>query len=265
MNKNFVMLSGIPRSGSQVLLSTLNQHPEIHATTTSPVVDMIEIFNNNWPTISAALVNTVPEQYSNMIEGMIDGAYKHITRSTIIDKNRLWPRYGKLMHQVLGFKPKIICTVRPIPEILSSFILLIQKNNDKVTYIDKELNELKLPVNNKNRCRLLWEKYLTHPYTSLRVGFNSPDVDIHVVSYDDIVNDTQNTVNKICDFIGIESVTIDPNNLQPMNENDEFHGGLKGLHHVRSVMYKVSPSPTEVIGHELVKYYTDMNLDFWNK
>lgn len=265
MKKNFIMLSGIPRSGSQVLLSTLNQHPEIHATTTSPVVDMIEIINKDWPRISAALVNTAKEQYPNMISGMIDGAYQHINKQTIIDKNRLWPRHGKLMRSVLGAKPKIICTVRSIPDVLSSFILLIQKNNDQITYVDRELIDLKLPINNKNRCKLLWEKYLTHPYTSLRMGFNSPDIDIHLVNYSDIVYDTQNTVNKICDFIGIDTVTIDVNNLQSMDENDEFHGGLKGLHHVRRTMQKASPAPVDVIGHELTKYYTDMRLDFWNK
>jgi len=53
--------------------------------------------------------------------------------------------------------------------------------------------------------------------------------------------------------------------MQPMPENDDYHGGMNGLHDVRSVMKRVSSPPEEVIGKELTKLYTDMKLDFWNK
>ena len=108
MNKQFVMLSGLPRSGSSVLTSMLNQHPDIYASTTSPIIDMIEIIHPNWQSISAGLISHHPDQYPNMIKGLCYGAYEHIDKSIIIDKNRIWPRYGKLMRDALGHKPKII-------------------------------------------------------------------------------------------------------------------------------------------------------------
>ena len=263
MNKQFVMLSGLPRSGSSVLTSMLNQHPDIYASTTSPIIDMIEIIHPNWQSISAGLISHHPDQYPNMIKGLCYGAYEHIDKSIIIDKNRIWPRYGKLMRDALGHKPKIICTVRNIPEILASYILLINKNSDKITFIDQDLSDNKLPVNNKNRCKLLWEKYMNLPYISVRAGFNSSDIDLLVVDYDEIVNNSQQTMNNICDFIGIDRIVVDLNNLQPMDENDAFHGGIDGLHTVRSVMKRTSPPANEIIGHELVKYYSNMKLEFW--
>jgi sulfotransferase len=265
MNKQFVMMSGLPRSGSSVLGSLLNQHPLIHASTTSPVIDLITIINDSWHNISAALADRHQDQYGNIINGMIAGAYHHIDKPIIVDKNRLWPRHGKLMTDVLGDKPKIICTVRSIPEILSSYILLINKNSDKITFVDQDLINNNLSINNKNRCRILWEKYINHPYTSFRMGYNSPDIDMCIVEYDDIVNDSQATLNKICEFIGIESYQVDINNMQSMSENDDYHGGMNGLHDVRSVMKRISPPPEQVIGKELTKLYTDMKLDFWNK
>lgn len=265
MNKQFVMMSGIPRSGSSVLGSLLNQHPLIHSSTTSPVIDLIEIIDNNWNNISAAYVNRHPDQYGNIINGMIAGAYHHIDKPVIIDKNRLWPRHGKLMINALGSKPKIICTARSIPEILSSYILLINKNSDKITFVDQDLIDNNLAINNKNRCRILWEKYINHPYTSFRMGYNSFDIDMCIVEYNDIVNNSQYTMNRICEFIGIETYQVDINNMQSMLENDDYHGGLNGLHDVRSVMERVSPEPELVIGKELTKLYTDMKLDFWNK
>lgn len=265
MNKQFLMLSGLPRSGSQVLSSMLNQHPEIYSTTTSPVADLLGIVGEQWPVISQALTDPYPDQFRNMMLGLIDGAYKHIEKSVIIDKNRLWPRYGNLSRHIFGFKPRVICTVRGISDILASYILLIEKNKHKITYIDQDLIDMKLPINNKNRCKVLWEKYVTHPYNSLRIGVNSGDVDILFVKYEDIVEHGQTTVNKICDFIGIDHFVLDQNNLQRMDENDGFHGGLEGLHDVRSTLKKSSPPPEQVIGRELVNYYRNMNLEFWRK
>ena len=265
MDKSFIMLSGIPRSGSQVLASLLNQHPMIHASTTSPVVDMITIFNNNWPQISAALLNTDPQQYNNMIRGFVYGAYEHISKPIIVDKNRIWPRQAQLMGDVLYSKPKIICTVRSIPSVLASYILLIRKNSHKTTFVDQDIIDKGLPVNDKNRCKILWERYINVPYMALRHGFQSGKADLLVLRYLDIVNNSQQTMDQVCQFVNIDSYSVDLSNLQPMPENDSFHGGLEGLHDVRSVMAQTSPEPEKIIGHELTKLYTDMQLDFWNK
>lgn len=265
MIKNFIMLSGMPRSGSQVLSSMLNQHPEIYSTTTSPVADLLGVVGEKWPVISQALTDTHPAQFTNMLTGLVDGAYKHIDKSTIVDKNRLWPRYSELTKQMLGQRPKIICTVRNIPDILASYILLIEKNNHKITYIDQDLIDLKLATNNKNRCKLLWEKYMTHPYNSLRIGVNSGNAHMLFVNYEDIVNNGQTTVNRICDFIGVDYYSLDTNNLQRMDENDSYHGGLEGLHDVRPTLKKASPDPQQVIGRELTNLYKSMSLEFWKK
>lgn len=263
--KNFVMLSGLPRSGSSVLSSMLNQHPDIFASTTSPVVDLLEIVMNNWSNISAALINPNSKQKANIIKGMINGAYEHIEQPMIIDKNRLWPRYSALMQEVTEQRPRIICTVRSIPDILASYILLIRRNAPRITWIDQDLLNQKQLINDHNRCRILWEKYVNHPYNSLLIGRNLGIADMLWIEYDDIVNHSQDTMDKICKFIGIDNHTVNLNNLQPMDENDQFHGGIQGLHEVRPTMAKVSPAPEQVIGHELVKMYTDMKLDFWRR
>ena len=39
--KTFHFLSGLPRSGSTLITSLLNQNPQIHASTNSPVLDTI--------------------------------------------------------------------------------------------------------------------------------------------------------------------------------------------------------------------------------
>lgn len=265
MNKNFIMLSGLPRSGSSVLASMLNQHPKIFASTTSPVIDLLEIIVNNWTNVSAALRNPYVNQQTNIVAGMIDGAYLHIEKPIIIDKNRLWPRHAALMQNAIGSRPKIICTVRSIPDILASYILLIRRNAPKITWIDQDLLNQNQLLNDKNRCRIIWEKYMNHPYNSLVIGRNSKIAEMLWVEYDDIVNNSQTVMDRICGFIGTNTHTVDITSLQPMDENDQFHGGMEGLHEVRRVMSRTSPPAQQVIGRDLVKLYTDMKLDFWRR
>ena len=259
------MMSGIPRSGSSVLCSLINQHPQVHATTTSPVIELIDQMNRYWLNVSGRLKDPDSRQYLDIVKGVIYGAYEHLDTPYIVDKNRLWPRLAKQIHEALGYKLKIICTVRPIPEVLASYITLINKNADKVTFIDANLHELKLPINTKNRCKIIWENYVYHPYTSLRIAFNSPDIELYVCSYDQIVNDSQNTMNQVFDFIGVDQININSNTLQPMDENDEFHGGLHGLHEIRPILKRISPLPETIIGTDMVNLYKNMKLEFWNK
>jgi sulfotransferase len=263
--KQIVLLSGLPRSGSTVLTSMLNQHPMIHASTTSPVADLVAMFMDNWLNISKALVDPPPQQSGNIITGIIQGAYAHLDKPVVVDKNRLWPRFAPHLLKATGMKPKIIATVRSIPDIMASYIILIEKNKPKETFVDRDLRELGLAINNKNRCKILLERYINGPYSSLKIGYTSGAADMLIVEYNDIVNNGILTVNRVCDFLNIPRHVVDCEHLQAMPENDEFHGGLVGLHDIRPSLKKASPEPEKIIGSELVNYYTAMKLDFWRR
>jgi hypothetical protein len=265
INKHFVFLSGLPRTGSQVLSSLLNQHPLIHGSTTSPLAELSLIIFEQWPMLSQSLNDPDPNQFSNIVTSVFQGTYQHIQKPIIVDKNRRWPRYIAALNQGLKQRPKIICTVRDIPSIIASYLLLIKQNSDRVTFIDQDLLDNRLPVTNKNRCKLILEKYIMHPYQSLRLGYNSADVDLLFLDYNEIVNHSQSTLNQVCDFIGIEHCQADLNNLQAMDENDNYHGGIMGLHRVRPVMAQTSPPSEQVLGQELYNQYCSMKLEFWKQ
>lgn len=259
MNKQFVMLSGLPRSGSTVLSSILSQHSNLHVTTTSPVADIISNSYNTWCHVSTASLNPDIKQIHNIILGIINNAYLHID-GLVIDKNRLWPRYSDLIFQITQQRPKIICTVRNITDILASYILLIQQPNNN--FVKADLDELFLPNNLKNQCKIIWEKYILYPYTSLRAGINSNSADILIVDYNELMQTPQQIIDKICEFISIESYSIKTTNLNPMKENDFYHG-INNLHNIRPVLKKTSPEPQETLGKELFLLYSNMKLEFW--
>jgi sulfotransferase len=264
MDKQVFMISGLPRSGSTVLSSLLSQHPDVYTTTTSPVLDLINIIKAKWPHITGHLVDQDPAQLNNIIDGVFESSYRHVDQSVVIDKHREWPRHIKFLTDLRGHPPKIICTVRDIPEILSSFILLIERNKHKITYIDQELIDANKPVNNQNRCRLLWEKYINVPWTSLKLGWEYAPRSMLFLDYRDIVENPKDAMPKIFEFLEIPNVVnFNYQQLKPKPENDQVYG-LTGLHDINRELKRTSPPPEEVIGWELTEYYRSLKLDFWN-
>jgi sulfotransferase len=265
MDKRVFMISGLPRSGSTVLASMLSQHPDVYTTTTSPVLDLINAIKTRWPGITGHLVDQDPRQLNNIVHGVFESSYRHVAQTNIIDKHREWPRHIKFLTDLHGQPPKIICTVRDIPEILSSFILLIERNNHTITYIDQELIDTNKPVNNQNRCRLLWEKYINIPWTSLKLGWEYDPTSMLFLDYGDIVDHSVMTVDRIFKFLEIpNSINLNHAHLTPKPENDRAYG-LMGLHDIRPELKRASPPAEQVIGTELTEYYRSLSLDFWNK
>jgi sulfotransferase len=263
MNHELVMLSGLPRSGSTVLTSLLNQHPKLYATTTSPVLGMVLNFYNNWEPQTQTMVEDKNEQQrKDMVSAMIRAAHSYLNKPIIIDKNRGWPKSGKLLSELLGKQPKMICTVRNIPDILASFITLANKDLD--TFIDKQLKESGFVINNTNRCRLLWNSGVVgQSWQAFKSGWNFNKNNMLIIEYEDIVSKPIVVMRQIEEYLEIEHFEYDINNLKPMEEKDEFHG-IKGLHDIRPVVKKTSKPPEEIIGKELTQYYNDMKLDFWH-
>jgi len=264
MNHELVVLSGLPRSGSTILTSLLNQHPKLYATTTSPVLGMILNFYNHWePQTVAQLQDKNEKQRMNMVAAMVRAAHEHVEKPMVIDKNRGWPKSGKLLTELLGKQPKMVCTVRNIPDILASFVTLANKDPD--TFIDKQLRESGFVVNNTNRCRLLWNSGVVgESWQSFKSGYNFNKQNMLILEYEDIVSKPLEVMKQIEDYLQIDHFEYDINNLKPMEEKDEFHG-IKGLHDIRPVVKKTSKPPEQIIGNELTQYYNDMKLDFWHR
>ena len=84
-------MSGLPRSGSTLLTALLNQNPEIHASTNSPLLDTIHYTQEYLLHNSEQYKATPnPEGAHKVLSSIPDNYYFHTSQNIIIDKSRGW-------------------------------------------------------------------------------------------------------------------------------------------------------------------------------
>ena len=119
-----------------------------------------------------------------------DDWYSDVDKPIIIDKNHGWA--GAIPYaELFSGNIKIICTVRSILEILSSWILLNRKSPN--SFIDKELKSLNFALTDDYRCDLLMrENYgnVEQALYALKRGLTEHPNCLHLIEYDDLINNT---------------------------------------------------------------------------
>jgi sulfotransferase len=149
-------LSGLPRTGSTLLSSVLNQNPKIYSGGNSPVCQLMwdmqvscetsskqQLLANKKIGIQDDLVRAIPYIY-----------YKNINQKHIIDKCRSWtlPANLQIIKRYITPNPKIIVLTRDINEIVESFVKLRKLNNWKDENKDDLLIPDSEPIASGHRC-----------------------------------------------------------------------------------------------------------------
>ncbi len=215
-------LSGLPRSGSTVLSSILNQNPKIHSTSTSGLIDIMGSVCSTWESSPITVAqNEKPEDVYRVLKSIIKGKYENVKKPIIIDKSRGWvnPKIISTMKNVLEYDPKIIATVRSTSDCASSFVR-VAKPPDVSDFL-------------RNSPLI---GHLKSSYAELKNGFDAYPKNILFIDYDDLIQSPQEIMNKIHDFLNIEKYNYDFNNIDTkiVAEKDDIAWGVPGLHNISS-------------------------------
>jgi sulfotransferase len=123
MEKIFYNAS-LPRSGSTLLQNLLAQNPDIYA---SPTSGLIELINNakvaftDRPEFAALDSDLVKKGFVNFCKGGLEGYCSAITdKKYVIDKNFSWGKDFNLLTLMFGVNPKIIIMVRDLRDVFAS-------------------------------------------------------------------------------------------------------------------------------------------------
>lgn len=242
-------MAGLPRSGSTLLSSILNQNPDIYS---GPQTDfpnvMLSIYQSNQRSESYHSGYN-PEGYENLMRQVPNNFYINTDKKYIIDKNRVWGTTDNIkLLDLLSNNVKIICTVRPILEVLASFVTLARNNPDN--FIDKGILEIPSsyyrPIDDA-RCDWLMSETenIQHNIFSMASALNPEhQKKFHFVVYKDLVSKPKETLENIYKFLEIENFEHTFENLKwEKMPHEENIFGIKNMH---SVKPDLMPSETDV-------------------
>ena len=274
--KKYYFMSGLPRSGSTLLSTLLNQNPNLHSGPSSPVLGAMYTAHDHVLTNELYIGFPKPDCANKIVGSIIDGWYSDVKKPIVIDKNRAWcARVPFIEGYIKPEETKIIVPVRKVDEILASFLTMIHRNpyeegQPKINFVDEMLIKRDSPLNDENRCQLLLGDggILYDSLNAIMLGFEEGHRDkFHFVDYNDLMSDPQGELDKIYEFLGEESFEHSFDNLEnPHREDDLATYGLRDMHEVRSEFKKKSTHPSAILPPSIIELYNNnrQTLEFWS-
>ena len=277
MSKKFYFMAGLPRAGSTLLSTLLNQNPRIYSGPSSPVLGAMYNIHDDFQSNELYTGYPKPNQVNEIIGSVIEHWYSDIDKPVVIDKNRAWCARVPFIEGYIKQEAKIIVPVRRVDEILASILTMIKRNpfqegQPRINFVDEQLVKFNIPINDENRCQYLLTGQGGIVYESLnatKLGVDEGHSDkFHYVDYNDLVNDPQRELNKIYTFLGEESFEHTFDNLSNQHrENDITTYGLGDMHEVHSKLEKISSNPSDVLPSSIIELYNSNKetLEFWKE
>jgi len=274
MNKTFYFMAGLPRSGSTLLSSILNQNPKFYSGPSSPVLGAMFAIEQNFMGNELYHGYPKPDQVREIIGNIPHHFYSDVQQPVVFDKNRAWTARVPYIEGYIGEQAKILVPVRRIDEILTSILTMIHRNpfqegQPRINFVDEQLIKNDIPINDLNRCMYLINDggIVYESLNAIMMGFQQNVRDkMHFVDYNDLVDNPEKIMEDIYDFIGEEFYDHDFGSISNIHrEDDLITYGLSDMHEVRSKVKKTSPSPASVLPEEIIDLYKEnrTRLEFW--
>ena len=237
-----IFLTSLPRSGSTLLASLLNQRPDVYASHTSNLCDTmgaaVKAWGNNPETLAS---NGEEKDLIRMLAAMMEARYD--TDKLVFDKYKRWAAAPVIQTLSKFTDVKIIATVRPIAECLASLAKIAKSENIEVF------------------CKSPLADHIFESYHMIKTGYEEFPDKFLFIEYDNLVANTQTQLDRISDFVGIDKFTHDLMNVPDSGEED-MAWGITDLHKVRKKVSKHKYSARKVLGNKLFDSY--QGGEFWN-
>lgn len=223
---NFIALSGLPRSGSTLLSAILSQNPDIHAEGNSAVCQLMWDMQVSCKTGASEQLaaNNRFETQNDLISSIPQIYYKNVKSTYIFDKCRSWtlPPNMDMIKNYITDNPKVIILTRPIDDIVKSFVNLRKNNNWEGNLEAGLLDEGSEPI--------------MRSLDGVNYAKENNNGEFLFLEYDDLVDNTSDTIDSIYNFCNIEKFNHDFNNIKNNHPENDLVYGLAGMHDIRSTI-----------------------------
>jgi len=253
-NKKIFFLAGFPRAGNTLLTSILNQNPDVCCTPNSIT---LEIMKDLFLLKSTDVFQNFPDEQSlnNVMDEVYNLYYKNWHYKYIIDRGPAGTIGNlKLLNKHFKQETKVIFLVRPILEVLASWVRWASKTPDAMIR--------KLSKNPTHMCHLLMSKdgQITKELLCMQNLLKPENKHhVHFVDYKDIVSKPGPTIKGIYKFLGIPSfkhrfINLDQVIVNGMAYHDEGVLG-KDMHTITTKKLIKSKTNVNILPSEIIKQY----------
>jgi len=217
MGTSITFLSGLPRTGSTLLTSILSQNSALHTEGNSALCQLMwDMQVSCW---NAEQLQNKPDAQNKLLTSIPEVFYQGV-ESNIIDKCRSWtlPANLELIDKYITKSPKIIVMLRPIVDIVKSFVLIRDMNgwnNPEAGLLDYGSEPIMRSLDGIKHAKSIDSGQFLYLW------------------YDDLVNNPEQTINKVYDFCGWEKFNHQFDNIKNLTPERDDLLGLLGLHDIR--------------------------------
>ena len=277
MDKKFYFMAGLPRAGSTLLSTLLNQNPRFYSGPSSPVLGAMFATHDNFQGNELYTGYPKPERVNEIVGSIIRHWYSDVEEEVIFDKNRAWTARVPFIEGYIRQEAKIIVPVRRVDEILASILTMVHRNTfvegqPRINFVDEQLVKGNIPISDETRCQYLltaqggivWESL-----NATKMGVEEGHADKFLfVDYNDLVTNPQGELNDIYEFLGEEPFEHTFDGLSNEHREDDLNTyGLADMHEVHSELVKTSDYPSNVLPPSIIDLYNRnrQNLEFWTE
>ena len=262
--KEIFFLNGLPRAGNTVFGSIMNQNPNVAATANSICADMMgELFMLK----RTDIFQNYPDHksFDNVAKTVFENYYKDWKQDYIIDRAPWgYPINLKFLKETKS-NIKIIVLVRDIVEVLGSFI--DWSNREPTSFVNQYAAKTV-----EEKCEMLMNK--DSQIVKELIGIkhlldHHPKEIYHIIKFNDLVKDTENTINGVYNFLGIPKFKHDFNNISQFKVNNMGYDDTiigEGLHTLTTGAisnYKEKYDAYSIIPKSIIDKYKQCN--FWEE
>jgi len=252
-NKKIFFLTGFPRSGNTLLTSILNQNPDVGCTPNSITLDIMkDIFLLKRTDVFL----NYPDHKSldNVLDAVYSAYYKNWNFKYIIDRGPAGTK-GNLTLLKKHFKQeiKIIFLVRPILEVLASWIIWAEKTPDN--FIRQKTRNPIEACHNLMREDGQIMKIMRCMHNLLKPENKHH---VHFVDYKEIVEKPIATLKRIYKFLGIPPfkhrfINLEQVKVNGLGYDDTIMG--KDMHTIKTKKLIKSKTNINILPPEIIKHY----------
>lgn len=250
--KDFFMVSGLPRSGSTLLMNIMGQHPDVHVTPTSGCHEILWSTRNTWSSFvehKADKVASSPKNLQRVLNSILN-SYHDTDKNIIIDKHRSWIHSIELLEFVLGKKAKIIVPVRSSCEILSSFEKLYRKNAHLNTPPGNFLGSQ--TVEGRVQYWASGEGEFGIATNRIKDALSRGLADrLLFVEFDSLTKNPKYTMDKVWEFLEMSPIKHDFNNVEQLTKEDDSTTPYGNLHDIRPIVEPVNDDSLSILGKDI--------------